>query len=103
MAKAVGLPQNSYCLFAKVRASLPDSTLALLGDLAQEKTTPRHASRAESPAALRVSGLPDPKLAREAAQRDADPRREFLAQPSIGTPPTRHPGDAGKRELLTGP
>ncbi len=26
MAKAVGLPQNSYCLFAKVRASLPDST-----------------------------------------------------------------------------
>ena len=30
MAKAVGLPQNSYCLFAKVRASLPDSTGGLV-------------------------------------------------------------------------
>ena len=26
MAKAVGLLPNGYCLFAKVRASLPDST-----------------------------------------------------------------------------
>ena len=32
MAKAVGLPQNSYCLFAKVRASLPDSTGSPLED-----------------------------------------------------------------------
>ncbi len=27
MAKAVGLLPNGYCLFAKVRASLPDSTV----------------------------------------------------------------------------
>ncbi len=29
MAKAVGLLPNGYCLFAKVRASLPDSTQSL--------------------------------------------------------------------------
>ena len=28
MAKAVGIPQNSYCLVAKVRAPLLDSTVA---------------------------------------------------------------------------
>ncbi len=30
MAKAVGLLPNGYCLFAKVRASLPDSTVLLV-------------------------------------------------------------------------
>ena len=72
--------------------------LALLGDLAREKTPARHASSDGSPAAVRVSGSPDPKAA-----HDADPRRQLLAPPTIGTPPKRHAGNAGKRELLAGP
>ena len=72
--------------------------LALVSDLARETTAARHAASDGSPATVRVSGSPDP-----AAAHDADPRRQLLAPPPIGTPPKRHPDNTGKRELLAGP
>ena len=48
MAKAVGLPQNSYCLFAKVRASLPDSTRAGSCDRKSRTRARRHHAKART-------------------------------------------------------